>query len=141
MTPDEITFQVDGRPFVDRANMPQVDEIHIAHLVRFARGRGLQVFERHVRPHECYPIQYISPSEMNRPLHGPIQALMKKPVLLAKDHAIIDGNHRWAAWIKSGHPWMPSIIFGAHIHDAMKIIWQFPFTYRYGDGKFHAHIN
>lgn len=36
-----------------------------------------------------------------------------------------------AAWL--------SLVVG--LGDAMKIIWQFPFTYRYGDGKFHAHIN
>lgn len=117
---------------IDRRDMPQIDLIHLDEFFKFCIHHGVKVKEGPVPPRLCKPVQCV-----RFPMKHVSPPTLVKPVLLAEGWNILDGNTRWGTWLQRGAPHMPASTIGLRFADAVKLMWMFPHTYRYGDGKFH----
>lgn len=136
---------VDGRfytggefePFyIPRPVMPQIDEVDLPDLILFIRERGVVVEEVEIDPNELLFHQRV---DMNK-VHKLDPKVLAKPLLTSIEPYVLDGNHRAAGHKLEGTK-APAYRIAAKFEDAMALLFAFPKTYEYGDGKVHPMVN
>lgn len=115
--------------------MPQVDEADIPALVMFLRGRGIRVTYHAVAPNGLRMVQRVVFGKV-RAIVRAERELLNKPVLVAVDRIVLDGNHRVAA-ARIRRVAVPIILVNRRFAEVVEDIFAFPKTYAYGDGQFH----
>lgn len=118
--------------YVPRAVMPQVDETDLGELLAFIRERGIAVIETMISPEL---LRFHQQVDMKK-VHAMDADVLAKPLLVSLDDYVLDGNHRAAGHKIQGTSAVCLQIM-AEFEDAMAVIYAFPKTYEYGDGKFH----
>lgn len=119
--------------YVPREIMPQIDEVHLPALVKFALDRDVSVAFQAVDAHALRAHQRIN---LTHALSMPPEVLFK-PLLVSSDGYVLDGNHRWWAHVHTDLAVAPTIRIGLPFEAAVGLLFEFPETYAYGDG--HAH--
>lgn len=116
----------DCAPCTPRTEMPQVDEKDLLQLVIFLAEHSVST-EAKVMPVDRLVFhQRVYPNR----IPPPASADMHKPLLVAADGYILDGNHRAAAHRRDG---TSPVVFklGLPFHEAIALLFKFPATYRY----------
>jgi hypothetical protein len=119
---------------IARAAMPQIDERDELELLAFLAKRGVTFDYRAFAPTELRFNQRIIPAKVHGVARHP--ELLDKPILVAADLAILDGNHRAAA-ARVLRRDLHGFWFGLPFIDMLGHLYAFPKTYEYGDGAFH----
>jgi hypothetical protein len=119
---------------IERATMPQIDESAYPALLAFLHGRGIASASRMFGPRELVFHQRIIPRKVHGVARHP--ELLAKPILVAADLAILDGNHRAAAGRVLRRD-VAGLLFSLPFADMLPHLFAFPETYEYGDGAFH----
>lgn len=114
---------------IPRNDMPQVDTAHLPQLLAFMHRKGVKVETLQLPPEMLIVRQCMSEV---RPATNP--ALVCKPLLVAQDFSILDGDHRWAMHMQRKSPTCPCYLIGLPFPAAVETILQFPEAYRFGDG-------
>jgi hypothetical protein len=118
--------------YVPRPLMPQVDEDCYFELLQYVQQHGHAWSYAEVDPSTLQPHQRI---DHDRARHmDPL--CLKKPVLVAQDGYILDGNHRWWEHNHLGLP-IRTISIDLPFAAAIEFLFSFPKTYSYGDGAEH----
>lgn len=110
---------------IPRCQMPQVDDKYLGELLVHIGTYGVPISAGKVDPKTVKAHQEV---DVDRCRMIPIDVL-SKPCLLSKEGYIIDGDHRWYRHVMD-ETMMPIIKFDALFKDAVKIIFEFPHTYR-----------
>lgn len=114
---------------IPRKLMPQVDQADYPDLLAFLCGKG------------CAPVLTLIPLSQltirqcmseTRPATNPL--LLKKPLLIAKDLSVLDGNHRLLQRKAAGIPDAECEQLPLDFQAAYDLILSFPKAYRYADG-------
>lgn len=118
---------------IARAAMPQVDEADLEGLLAFLSARGV----RHVR----LTVSASSLRSRQRIVRGKVrnivraaEAILHKPILVAFDRVVVDGNHRYAA-ARIKRVEVPIILFDRPFADLLADIFAFPKTYVLHEGN------
>lgn len=113
--------------------MPQIDERDLGELIHWLDERGVPALPGTISPKLLHGHQAV---DMTKAIAMPDEVLEKR-VLIATDLYILDGNHRWAGHYQRHDPEMPIITIEQPFDEAVELLFNFPKTYAYGDGKFH----
>lgn len=120
---------------IPRDQMPQLDLASYAGLVEWVKTKGVLLVPRAIEPARCHSLQCMEKPPRSVSLHT-----LQKPVLIASDYAIVDGNHRWWHLLHNRadvHYLMSTLQFSVPFQEAVDLMFQFPATYSYGDGNYH----
>lgn len=120
---------------IPREAMPQLDLASYSDLVEWVKTKGVLLVPRAIEPARCHSLQCMS----RHPRSVSLRTL-QKPVLIASDFAVVDGNHRWWHQLHNRddvHHLMPVLQFSVPFREAVDLMFQFPATYSYADGNFH----
>lgn len=109
--------------------MPQVDAAHIPGLLSFLYRKGVKIDTLALPPESLIVRQCMKEI---RPATNPL--LVCKPLLIAQDFSILDGDHRWAMHMQRKSPTCPCLRIGLSFPTAVETILQYPEAYRFGDG-------
>lgn len=112
--------------YIPRAEMPQVDEVELPHLVATAFDAGHAPAFDAVHPASLHAHQRVN---HDRARSMPMEVKMK-PVLVSSDDFIIDGNHRWWAHVHAGDELMNIIRIDMPFTQAIEWLFEQPYTYR-----------
>lgn len=106
--------------------MPQVDEKDLLPLVVFLAEHSVSVSAKTMAVDE---LVFHQPVYAER-IPPPRSADMHKPLLVAADGYILDGNHRAAGHKRDG---TSPVVFKLSLafHEAIAMLFKFPATYRY----------
>lgn len=115
---------------IPRAEMPQVDEADIGGLIAFLSARGVASVMLTVTPTSLVSRQHIVPGKVRSILRAEA-ALLAKPLLVAFDRVVVDGNHRYAAARIRGVG-IPVVLFNRAFADLLGEVFAYPKTYTYG---------
>lgn len=128
----ETEHVCEGSYCVPRSAMPQVDEKDMAQLLGHLLTKGISFKGAVIDPLDIHSHQQV---DYNRLATMP-DAAMQKPILVAADMRVIDGNHRRMAHVIKGTA-CPCIVIDEGFEEAISAIFECPCTYSYGDGKYH----
>jgi len=139
MTADVEVDRLTPAQCIARGLMPQVDEADLPGLVEFLRERGIKVWtEACINPRLVRGVQKVN----RKKVHAlPLDVSLNKPVLVARDRKIIDGNHRWMKLVHRKMPCMKTHVVDLPFDEAIKNVFEYPKTYYYDDGKYHPIVN
>lgn len=117
----------DARGFyIPRAEMPQIDEADLPHLVATAFDAGHAPAFQAVAPASLHAHQRV-----NHALALSMSDEVKlKPALVSADGYVLDGNHRWWAHVHAGDQLMNVIRIGLPFDDALAWLFEQPYSYR-----------
>lgn len=110
--------------------MPQVDLADYAELFAFLNDRGVLISFQHF-PAKLFKLaQCVNELRASR---NPAQ--YRKPLLVALDMTILDGNHRWAGYFSdSPDVLVPCFRLNVGFQEAFDHVQAFGKTYRFKDG-------
>ena len=112
--------------YTPRAQMPQVDEKDLTHLISEAFTNNHAPSLEVVDPMTLHAHQRINAA---RAKTMPVE-LRRKPVLVSKDDFILDGNHRWWAHRYNNDSPMNIIRLDLLFDAALEWLFTLPFVYR-----------
>lgn len=118
--------------YVPRAEMPQIDEKDYPEFFEFVKSRGCNYHQENCNPtilHFHQRVEWNAKTEIT-------PEVLAKPILVSYDGYVLDGNHRATAHKQRGTD-VPAIILSLEFESAIKLMFSFPKTYAYGDGKTH----
>jgi hypothetical protein len=79
---------------IERKDMPQVPKVEYQDFVDYARYHGIRVDEKvGMNPKELLPVQSTFKDKTAKELIKITD--MTRPIIISKDHYVIDGHHRW----------------------------------------------
>ena len=86
---------------IDRKGMPQVAENDLAAFLKYLKNNDIEVKEKTVQASELKASQGQFHKEKIKKIIKSIEAneLEYKPLLVSKDNYIVDGHHRWLAFL------------------------------------------
>lgn len=117
----------DARGFyIPRAEMPQIDDADLPHLVANAFASNYKPSFEVVDPHSLHAHQRVN---HDRALAMP-PGIYMKPILISADNYVLDGNHRWWSHVHRHEGVMNAIRIGLPFEEAIAWLFQQPFTYR-----------
>lgn len=113
-------------PCTPRAEMPQIDEKDLLQLLVFLAEHSVQVTDKLMSTTELVFHQPVFAERMPPPR----SADMRKPLLVAADGYILDGNHRAAGHRRDG---TSPVVFQLSLPftEALELLFKFPATYHY----------
>jgi len=132
---------VDGReykggeflPFyVPRPEMPQIDEADYPAFFEFVKARGWSYHLETVDPKTLHAHQRVAWNKVITMT----PAGLAKPILVSRDGYVLDGNHRREAHIRDGSD-VCCYVLNLDFEAAIRLMFSFPKTYAYGDGRKH----
>lgn len=112
----------DGR--ITRSKMPQIDDGDIPTLIAFLGSKGVALSAGSMDAHLIVSHQGVDPKRAE----AIPDKWMKTPILLSKECAVIDGNHRWYRHLLDGTQ-VPFIRFEENFDVCLQHIFAFPKTY------------
>lgn len=118
--------------YVPRPVMPQLDEADYPEFFDFVTAQGWSYRLTTLDPKELHFHQRVA---WDKVIHMSPEQLAK-PILVSQDGFILDGNHRGEAHIRN-HTAAPAVVINLDFEAAIKLMFSFPKTYAYGDGKEH----
>jgi len=118
--------------YIPRDEMPQIDEKDYVVFFGFLKERNVQMEIKTFHPKELHAHQRVNWSKV----HAMDQTVMDKPILVSKDGYVLDGNHRWWAHVLQKTD-LKAYQIDLEFEEAIKLLFDFPKTYAYGDGNFH----
>lgn len=118
--------------YIPRAVMPQIDEADFDAFFAFIESKGVSFTSETFSPKELRAHQRVS---MDKAKHMD-EATLAKPVLVSRDHYVLDGNHRWTAHVLNGTD-VPAYQIDLDFEASIELMFAFPKTYSYGDGQNH----
>jgi hypothetical protein len=121
---------------IARGYMPQVDAADIPALLDFLQSRGVSYEVTRVYAPTLRARQRVIVSKVRGIVRSTEPELFNKPVLVGADLIVLDGNHRAAA-ARIKRTLIAAVIFDRSFRAMVELIFEFPRTYAYGDGKFH----
>lgn len=80
---------------IPRRNMPQIEDKHQEAYWAFLKHHGIALNPSRVKTASLNPIQLNIRVDVARHLHTMNPAKLKKPLIISRDHYIMDGHHRW----------------------------------------------
>lgn len=119
--------------YVPRPEMPQIDEKDYPEFFEFVESQGWSYHKESCDPHTLYFHQRVVWNSKTR-INSEVLA---KPILVSRDGYVLDGNHRATAHLQLDTD-VPAIILNLDFESAIKLMFSFPKTYSYGDGKKHG---
>lgn len=114
---------------IKRADMPQVDWVDMPGLFAFLNSKHILVAERKLPPTWLTIRQCLDEVRACRNT-----LILTKPLLIATDLSVLDGDHRLVAHLELGTPEVECFQIGCSFAEASKAILQYPKAYRLGDG-------
>lgn len=110
------------RPFdVPRRDMPQIDEADYPLLFEYLGQNGVGVEPRLFHPDELMIHQQMDRlSVATMPLET-----ARKPVLVSRDHYVLDGDHR-EEWLLKEGVLVDAFVIGADFGEAVELLCHFP---------------
>lgn len=114
---------------IPRKIMPQIDLADMDGLLDYLRSHGVDSREA------TLPIGLLTMKQCvgdTRPARN--QLLKQKPLLIASDYSVLDGNGRYLMWKKEGQTKVPCIYLSKPFMFSALAILAFPKAYRYADG-------
>lgn len=123
--------------YIPRERMPQIDEVKLAEFLEYCASVDV-IVERDLcmDPFELRAHQQV---DLAKCVDMPDEVLAK-PVLLSSDNYVLDGNHRWLGHVIRKTR-VPALRLGIEFCHGLDLMFQFPGTYSYGDGREHAETN
>lgn len=109
---------------VPRVDMPQVDESDYPALVNFLQAHSCPVSRIVIEPQSCRFHQSVDDFDPSRIFRMPLD----KPILLARDRFILDGNHRVKANLYLGRPLIHAIELNRDFEASIALLFAFPRT-------------
>lgn len=118
--------------YIPRPVMPQLDEKDYPEFLQFVKNQGVSIDLKEYRPQQLRAHQRVTwDSVVNM-----APDVFNKPILASIEPFVLDGNHRWTAHVRKAVP-LSGYEIGLEFEDAIKLMFSFPKTYAYGDGKEH----
>lgn len=111
---------------VPRLEMPQIAGEDIPNLLVYLGDLGYKFDAGVMDPNAMQVHQAVNWDKARAITQHPL--LMRKPVILTKEPAIIDGNHRHAAHVLMKSPKMGFIKLDMSFEDALVLLNSFPFA-------------
>lgn len=118
--------------YIPRAVMPQIDEKDYPDFFEFVKSKNVLFVPKTFFPKELRAHQRVS---MDKAKHMDAGNLAK-PILVSRDHFVLDGNHRWTAHVLNGTQ-VPAFELELEFEASIELMFAFPKTYSYGDGRTH----
>jgi hypothetical protein len=108
--------------YVPRPVMPQIEHHDLNRLIRFVRESGIWVLRHVFAPKDLHNHQRINwdPKKVDH-------QKANTPVIIAQDHFILDGNHRWYGHKIAG-TMVSAIQIGLPFEPAVALLFKFPKT-------------
>jgi len=119
--------------YIPRPEMPQVDEKDYPALFEFVKSQSIPLLTERFQPNQLRAHQRVSWDKVV----SMDEVTFRKPVLVSQDRFVLDGNHRWTAHVHRNVP-LSAYVLGLEFEAAIGLLFKFPKTYSYGDGKQHA---
>lgn len=119
---DWYRWPIADSSLVPRVEMPQIDESDYPALVAFLRANQCPVSRILIEPQSCRFHQSVADFDPSRIGGMPLS----KPILLARDRFILDGNHRVKASLYLGRPLIHAIELAKDFESSIALLFAFP---------------
>jgi hypothetical protein len=119
--------------YVPRPEMPQIDEKDYPEFFEFVESQGWSYHQENCDPKTLHFHQRVTWNSNTKIT----EEVLEKPILVSRDGYVLDGNHRATAHLNLGTD-TPAIILNLDFEPAIRLMFSFPKTYAYGDGKVHG---
>lgn len=107
---------------IPRHNLPQIAKEKLPEFVRFLDSHGVGVEKGTVRARDLKPIQKSVNKEKVKSMLQGDKSSLRIPILITKDHHIIDGHHRWLASLVNGDKNIKCIILQCSLKHALNVM-------------------
>lgn len=93
----EKIFIPSGNMGIPRRNMPQIEDADQEDFIDFLADNGVRVSKIKIQAKKIKPIQKEIRADVVQKLLKDNSPKLIKPVIISKDHYLLDGHHRWLA--------------------------------------------
>lgn len=114
----EEMIAVSGGLGIPRSEMPQIPSAMLPEFFNYLNAEGINTQEQWILADALKPTQ----THVDSDKIGPERANHQKPILVSRDHYIMDGHHGWASSLGNE---VRCIVIDLTIEDLLSTAWEF----------------
>lgn len=115
-------------PCIHREDMPQIDKEFFPSLLSYLDELGYAMEQTTLPTATLHPVQCL-----NQIVGVRRKEILTKPLLVASDRYILDGNNRWQQFTLDHVTEVPVYLISAPFNVCFEVLSNFPHTYYYRD--------